>query len=536
MQTETKGNDRVSVYTVLKRNSFLILMAISTLLFLCGVAKNIIRPGCVAGEWGWVYCPLDVTGKLWLPVSIFLLTIVVIWNLMRINRAQKVSGCREFVSVVILALLAFLVCMSVFPLAKLGFDELPLVVINPVNTGYFNDAAKVNNFLSFVGDYASRIPHLGLHSETHPPGPILFFWCINWLMKKVPSLAILAIKIGDFLHLNYSYLSNSLILYGLPSGRSIIATSIVAGLLMPFISSLTVIPLYYLGKEYYGKRIGFCAAALYICILCIPSVIFFTPQMDQVLVFLAVSTIASFYLGLKRKNVWYIFLAGVIYSAGIFMSVGLLVLLSFIGLLMAKEVAQNKLLVAKKEETCLVTHSKFSIKGALIFGFTIIFFYVVLMSVLDFNIVRVLKAISVEQQAINMKIGRTYSKWVIFNLYDFFAFLGIPVSFLFFKRIVSNFSQFLKAGVSQVDYLLIALLAILVALDVSGVIRGEVARAWMFLMPFSVLVSAPEIDKIPRGRFFIEGKGFLAIMLFLQFISVVVYKTFLLPWARPVFF
>lgn len=533
MQAKPKGNNCTSAYSILKQNSFLTLMAISTLLFLYGVAKNIIRPGCVAGEWGWVYRPLDVTGKLWLPVSIFLLAAVVIWYLMGINRTKEVGKGKEFVSVVILALLAFLICMSAFPLAKLGFDELPLIVINPVNTGYFNDAAKVNNFSSFVENYASRIPYLGLHSETHPPGPIFFFWCINWLMKKVPSPTALVIKIGDFLHLNYSYLSSSLILYGLPSERSTIATSIAAGLLMPFISSLTVIPLYYLGKGFYSRQIAFYAAALYVFI---PSIIFFTPQMDQVFVFLAVSTIASFYLGLKRKNVWYIFLAGVIYSAGIFMSLGLLILLSFIGCLMAKEIAENKLLVAQKEEMCLVTHFKFSIKGALIFGFTIIIFYVLLMSVLDFNIVRVLKAISVEQQVINAKIGRTYSKWVIFNLYDFFAFLGVPISLLFFKRIVSNFSQFKKTGISQVDILLIALLVTLVALDVSGIIRGEVARVWMFLMPFAALVSAPEIDKIPRGRFFIESKGFLMIVLFLQFISIIVYKAFLLPWARPVLF
>lgn len=532
MQTETKGNDHVSVYAVLKRNSFLILMVISTLLFLYGVANNIIWPGGVAGEWGWPYRPLDITSKLWLPVSVFLLAAVVIWYLMGINHAREIGKGREFVSVAILALFAFLVCMSVFPLTKQGFDELPLIIINPSYTGYFNDAAKVNDFLSFIGNYASRIPHLGIHSGTHPPGPILFFCYINWLMEKAPFLAASTIKVGDFLHLNYSYLSDSLVAYGLSPERSIIATSIAAGLLMPFISGLTVVPLYYLGKEHYGRRIGFYAAALCICV---PSIIFFTPQMDQVFVFLAVSTVTTFYLGLKRKNGWYIFLAGVIYSVGIFMSLGLLVLLSFIGFLMAKEAAENKLLVAKKKGVGgLATYFKFDIKAALTFGFTVVIFYAVLMSVFDFNIVRVLKAILVEQQAINVKLARTYSKWVFYNLYDFFTFFGIPISFLFLKRIISNFSRLKEAGIGQVDMLLIPLLVTLVVLDISGVIRGEVARVWMLLMPFSVLVSAPEIDKILTGQFFPASNHFLIVILFLQFISVIVYKAFLSPWVPPI--
>lgn len=113
-------------------------MILATILFSFGVAQNVIHPGSIPLEWIWAYRPLEILPKLWLPVTVFLICLAAFFYFLYVQPEEQLwRRGRVVLFLIAISLLAFLLNISVFPLAKLGFDELPLLVIHSVHTSYF---------------------------------------------------------------------------------------------------------------------------------------------------------------------------------------------------------------------------------------------------------------------------------------------------------------------------------------------------------------------------------------------------------------
>lgn len=510
----------------IKRGISLVLISLATLLFCYGVAQNFLQPGHVLREWGWGYhSAIFKLPRLGIPIAVFLLSLCVCVVLARFFHSRRVDRRFEFASLAVILIFGFLIQMSIVSLGIYGFTDLPIITVNEHKASYLFDMVKIKDMGQFLRDFPVVVNRLSGHSAGHPPGPILFFWLAKLLVQKFAFLQEIVFKVGFQLRINHPYLATVDLLL---RDSVIYATSLLSSLLMPFLATLTVFPLYYLGKEYYNQRVGLYAALLF---LCVPSVILFTPQMDQVFMFLAAGTVCGAFIGLKRKNLFYIALSSILFSIGMFMSVAFFVVLSILGLVVAGFYIKRE---SSSGESLDIFREGFFLKAATLFFAAVLLFYLSLWLLFGFNMVKTVYVILAGQQRFNVEMTRTYSKWILYNLYDFFAFLGIPLTFLFVRKLVLAFSE-AKKSMRHFDVLFFAFLATLLILDLSRTTLGEVARMWLFLVPFAVLFGASTLDTVisrsagdKKETSSFRGVLFsISLILCLQFAQTVVFKAFL---------
>lgn len=505
------------------RNSsiiFVVLVLTVTLALLAGVSKNVIRPGSVEGEWGWGYRPTGLSARLLLPIAVFLALTGGLLGLLK-SRLFSRSKLWEIASLGILALLGYLLIISMASVVKMGLDEIPLITINEIHTSYFLDAAKIGSMTDFLRTFHLRMPILLCHSKTHPPGPIVFFWLILSFLRRTPVISSFIVKIAVAAHLNVEYIGNSLRTSGVSPSSAVLSSAIVSGFVLPLIATMSVFPIYFLGKRLYDQQIALASSVLF---LLVPSMALFSPQMDQLFALLGVTMATVFYYGLKDRNWRHLTISGSLLFIGLFFSLGMLALL-FMMLCLFVTVCFVE--GAGTQEGNNGTRNVLDIVKAGL-GFALGFFvlYFAFLLVFKFNLFRVFAAILVDQRRFNMTQHRTYSTWILYNLDDFFVFIGIPIAMLFFKRAYRFLKDARRRIKGQNDLLLVALIVTLLILDFSGVTRGEVARMWMFLMPFVILVSAPELAALSgiKKKGSSLNNGPLLAILVMQFVSVVVLK------------
>jgi len=97
------------------------------------------------------------------------------------------------------------------------------------------------------------------------------------------------------------------------------------------------------------------------------------------------------------------------------------------------------------------------------------------------------------QASTSAALSRPYATLVLSDPYDFSLGAGIiavPLMFLHLKGMLTQF----KADRTDAALTLIGLATIL-TVDVSGLLRGETARVWLFLQPFLVVPVAIEISR-----------------------------------------
>jgi len=113
------------------------------------------------------------------------------------------------------------------------------------------------------------------------------------------------------------------------------------------------------------------------------------------------------------------------------------------------------------------------------FGFTLV------LGLLQFTGVNLLEIwlVNLSDQA-----HRTYINWLFYNPYDFFVFLGIPISLLFISQIKNRIWD--SAG-----KLNLAFWAVFVALIWGGFSRGEVGRTWLPLMFIPVVLVVKSLTR-----------------------------------------
>jgi hypothetical protein len=101
---------------------------------------------------------------------------------------------------------------------------------------------------------------------------------------------------------------------------------------------------------------------------------------------------------------------------------------------------------------------------------------------------------------------RPYWAWTLFNPVEFATFAGAPVSALLAVAIVADFGRWWPQRRRRAPCALPwALLVALAALDFSGKNLGEVARLWMFLMPFAAAAGAPALRGLDGRRGWFAG-------------------------------
>jgi len=455
----------------------------------------------IPGEWTWQY--RDVIAP-WvgaaLPVFFFVLVVSgCVFFGEKADLQRLGTGGRAF-GLALAVLFAFGIrcgMQSLLPKGKPAPDDAAMIVISPVATSYFCESQAIDSapggVREFMRTFPERMVHFEYHAQTHPPGTLLLFWVVRKTLSN-PKIARITLNSGLFpevgdkqLYVDRSWKRK------LPYPE-ILAAEVVARL-MPLAGTFFLIPFFFLCRHLWGESTAWRMLMLGATV---PGLLVFFPAIDQVYVLVTTCALWHFTKGLDARSARPFLLSGLWFGVGLMMTLAVLTLLVTVVVLTA-----GTALAARRQAPNRTAHTRHP--WALFSAFLAGLLFPILTGrwLLGIDFVAIVKtALSAHGDVTTVAFKRTYWKWLIVNLIDFGGALGVTwmVWCAWAATRLSLRSDGQRSLLSDSvptgktvtpTLLLIAWAATVLLLDVSGVVRAEVARIWMFLLPVGVALCGP---------------------------------------------
>jgi len=406
-----------------------------------------------------------------------------------------------------------------------------------VGTEYFRAAYEIEGLGAFLQGYPRHMQQAQYHVATHPPGAVLFYWLGIRLLAKWPGLQ------DSLTHLAEKWSGGSTaeiirFTQQFPSAAHLPHAAIPATIFCTFllmgVGSSVVVPVYLLARWEMDRPTALLAAA---CFCTVPSFLLFFQSLDQLVLVLATWTVYFFLLAAKREQIWLFLVAGIAWGLTLFVSLGAVVLGALLALFLAGLAWQQRRLTL----TPLLPYAG----GVAVFLVGAVAWWTLAALVGHFPPLETIRqGLAAHARVTTMEFPRTYSIWVWLNWVDWAIFLGLPLSVWWMR---SLWAALTSAGcrVSRDEnpestplvtrhsslcpaWLNLALIGTLLLLDLSGQVRAEVGRIWLFLMPLAVVglvhrLREQEVWLAPR----------LAVGLTLQFGQVCLMALTMTPLVLP---
>ncbi len=359
--------------------------------------------------------------------------------------------------------------------------ERILTLLEPyTRTGleYYGDVPRVVELgpYRFLRDYSKPelFDTLSGHTRTHPPGGVIFLWCITSVF-----------------------------------GYNLVSASLAS----IFFTALTVIPIYYLADMLHGRKVARYALFLF---LITPNFVMFTgTSMDGPFSVFPILSVYLFYIARERETIpdqkWHEFrpyslLTGLSLAFGMFMTYSTVVVGVFL------------CVIALLERQRFVQYLKVLVFAAT--GF--IGFYLVFFVLTGFRPIEALWA-AIKKDEMGMGTGyesiERYFHLSFANLFAFLIGVGFPITTVWLRELVStirdwrqhSLSSEEKTGESRtpwifrhenVDTFVIGFLITLVFFTFSTLFTMEVERIWIFMVPFFVIPVAKHLTARPVSDFY----------------------------------
>ena len=518
-----------------------------------------IIPLGIPGEWVWPYWPPEVG----LPVAPLTLAPAVLLGVLAFTslRAAGRRPLRRWETGLALGGItlshAGLLIAAVAGLNPSGTASLPAaarmgqLVASPTSFGYYVAALEAGDARTLLETHEETMadPAAPERVRTHPPGPALVYLAINSAFDSLPysttrtleGLLGLARLPGDALaaavqgpyHLGLS-------------GHEALG-AVVCGYVTALIGALVVLPLFLLGREVGGPRVGLVAAALYALT---PSALIFVPAIDHWITGLAVTCLWLIVMAARRGSIALAAVAGAVFWLALQVSFGAIALVplsAIIVFLLAKSASAGK--DAGRADAAPNTDGVVSPRSAVRPGgvpwlsqaraaaplLALLVAVPVVLSLLvwaltsynAFHAFTLSRLVHAEVTA-----RRTYWPWLATNLLDFSFGFGVCATVCLVAAARHVFadlsSHFWRAAARPETAVFLAALATLLLLDLSGTVRGEVARIWQFLMPLLLIVAAAWLERA-SARFALSVVVVLGCQL-AQTLAMQANVAFMIPW------
>jgi len=447
------------------------LSLISTVVLLVLIAKNSLILGTIT-EWSWGKTNVILGSGIFWFLALSILFLLFCYFALK----EKV----RLKPLIIVGSIIFYLSFSLFIFSLdshgEGFSYLSRLVRHPGVTSYYNDAEHIKEVGTFLKTYTQNIPSFGMHSQTHPPGPILFFYYIKTAVEHISP--------------NFN-------------------PATVAGFAIVLLSSLTILPLYFFVRLISNEKAAVISILLYSIV---PSVVLFTPEFDQVYPLFLMLILLTYLLGMKSKNYLYFLLSGLILAFATFFS------FLYISVPVMLLILCGTLYPLRSSTAPVFYRIKNFVLSNLILIAGFVLPNLIYAFVFNSNIYSIYQGTMVFHQ--RFLATTTYRTWVFFNLYDFAIFLGIPLAIiLIFALGKEIFNLINRAGIDVAFWLFTLTILIL---DLTGKNRGEVARIWIFLVPMAVAAATSYIAKSKNPRFM------TLFMIAIVLLQLIVFKKFVL--------
>lgn len=378
------------------------------------------------------------------------------------------SGRRGALS---LAVLGYGFSLSLVAAQPGGFDRVVSVLASRHSFSYLFDAALAPPTRDLLADFPGASAGLSMHSRTHPPGVLLAIRGLDGISRTLGPAGLLRLPLPRAAEAAMA----KEISRARERGKPVPAippsplTAVALGILLPLAAAATALPLFSLGLAWGlsdgAARLG---AALW---LAVPAAVLFTPSVDQALAGVAVVGAAVVVNGPQRGRELRAFAAGVIVALGCLISYGLLVTIPFVAWV-AFSAGEEPWLSGRRWARPALVGVGFAVPLAALAGFAGYDPWA------SFH-----TAIAAHREM--AVASRSYATWLFANPYDFALLCGPAIAVLGVFGLASRRAPVgLRRG-------LLGGAVLLALLWLSGSVRGEVGRIWLFAMPWVALAAAP---------------------------------------------
>lgn len=441
-------------------------------------------------EWRWPYRPLEL-GTL--PALAAVLCAGALVALLFYGPSgRRGAAC--------LALVGYGFSLSLVAAQPNGFGRVVSVLASRHSFSYLYDAALAPPSRDLLADFPAASVELSMHSRTHPPGVLLAIRGLDDVARTLGPAGLLRLPLPR----KAAEAMASEISRAKERGKPVPAlppspfTAVLLAFLLPLAAAATAVPLFSLGVAWglpeAAARLG---AALW---LTVPAGVLFTPSVDQAL---GLVVVIGAVLAVKGPKGWAV-AAGMVLALGCLISYGLLVAVPFVAWV-AFSAGEDLGWLAPRRFV------RATLVGA---GFALPWLALALFAGYDpWTSFRT--AISAHAQM--AVTTRSYATWLLANPYDFALFCGPAVALLGAVGLVS------RRGPVALRRGLWGGAALFALLWLSGSVRGEVGRIWLFAMPFVALAAAAAIGsrKSPAPTLIVAAQAlttiaFAASMIFVD--------------------
>ena len=492
MSSDRRGPDRRTVALVTLQVVVVLVLVIHV--FGIGGGLGIEGQWYVPREWAPVAGPWRLTAGL--QAGLVIVAIALLSS--RLEEAVARPAVRA--ALVTGAIGAALVLSSA---ALRAADPLPPVLrINRIASihvdGYFDVAWRADSTGELLRDFEGIAAVQPTHVATHPPGSVLLY-----------RAAVLAAR-----HLDSGGAGTRSLLAGLPPevgdagavlepanrrNRAFGARDLdgqaafpawLCGWLLAALGALTILPVYLLGTALGGPRVGLLAALLQAVV---PAAAIFSQSLDPLLGTLAVASTALFLArppdpagAARRGGLLLASLSGLLVGIATFISWGAvpLVVLPPLAWLALRGV----------DRPLLHRALTFTVGGAAV--------WLAAMSLGSAPPWRLFAlGMGAHMDVTVPSLGRPWLLWLGLNWVEFGIGLGPALAVVALVGLITTWRRTGWAGLPPLARLFAAALAVQVAVDLTGAVRGEVSRIWIWFMPFWILAAARWLQDGPHpGR------------------------------------
>lgn len=458
-----------------KSANHLVLTAGAATVALAAALSRGWEPG-IPGEWVWDH---NALGAYLVPALVAgLLLVGLVALLCRRERWSRTGGVGRaaWLAALVLVVLAlqWALLTAVGP-PSVSWAAPAWIIASPNATTYFAASLGVGDVTQWVTAYPQHMAELPYHAQTHPPGFVLLF-----LFLRRAAAAIVPHPGAAWGELAAAI--NHKFVFELTPSDAVAAVG--GALVLSLAGALSLIPLYFLGRDLAGERAAVCSTAL---MAGMPGLLLLGASGDQIILFLATLTLWLCYGAWKKGGLVRPLLAGIAAGVGLFFSLGFAVIgawlvvwlvLGLVGCEDRKGAARRVLIGG----------------GAAAVGFVGV--HILLYWLLGYRPVAVAQqAFGAHRDVTAIAAGRTYWTWVLMNPVEAAVFAGLPlvIAAAWSVRAIAR-----DSALARVRACLAAGLIVLVMLDLSGAVRGEVGRIWLFLFWPAALAAGAWLASRPR--------------------------------------
>jgi len=456
----------------------------------CGALAYRVPFG-IPGQWVWRQnqLALQLAPAGWAAFALILL----VWFVSRPDWWENQRPPARAAMLFLLILVAFGLQVGLLNATGLPWVTPGAVIASPVATTYYSVALDVRDPVTWIASYADQMRALPYHARTHPPGFVLLFIALRRICEAAfPHPPQILTTIAE-----------SYRVFGIGPTPTDAAAAIAGAFLFALIGALSLWPFYLLARRFMSADAALCAVLL---MAAMPALLLFGASSDEVVLTLTILVIYLSYLAYQchserseesRRSSPLILSAlaglGLVLAIALFFTLGVLILIAWLALWVIIGVARSA------DRGAAVRRALASIAAAAV-GF--LAFYLVLYLALGYHPIAVAReGLFAHRGVTTVEAARSYWAWLIMDPVELIVFAGLPLvaaAFWSWRGIARDPES------ARLRAFLLAWFIAVVLLDLSGTVRGEVGRIWLFLLWPAALAAGPRLASLPRRSFVIS--------------------------------